>query len=468
MAAPSRVRYSLLPSRPISEPQSIRNLMRDIGEEIDLHPVYQREIKWKLENMCSLIETIMMEGLIPGFILYRLQGDDERKKESHRFECVDGQHRFFTIAHYFKGEPVAELPRSPMITWIYRDEASKKDIHVFYQKNKHTEAWEAEHRGLHVAYMTPEERDHFNDFKLDVRVIRDPLSLDQRRGIFTALQKGVPVRNSDLYKNYTHIPLVRYIVEEQGWESLKKQMIERLTVEPKAYWLHWIIRAWLMLNPPLDKGEDDMFVVSDSQITKWLQKEHPIVADSISEEQKEEFAEAINRFFEFLSTLPNTVKLSPFHFYALFWHLAYAPGDREEILHGHIAKWAINKEQKDAWRSREKERDPERMATFMVENWEALESIEVAALSPTARTKIPKVLREAVWRNAFGEAVVATCPCCRKEEISLEKNYEACHVVAHARGGADTEDNLRPGCRSCNRSMGMQNYDEYKAQFYPV
>jgi len=40
------------------------------------------------------------------------------------------------------------------------------------------------------------------------------------------------------------------------------------------------------------------------------------------------------------------------------------------------------------------------------------------------------------------------------------------HIVSHANGGSMHIDNLRPICASCNLSMGTQNMNEFRQQFF--
>lgn len=461
-----RPRIALLPSRPVSEPTSIRNLMGDYGGQVELRPIYQRDIRWNKEKMCNLISTIMSQGLIPGLILYKLQAV-ERSGECY-YEMVDGQHRFFTVQKYFKGEPVTETGGKPfMITWIYRD-SSGRDIHIFYKENDHTKEWIAQNRHALVTYMTDEEKDAFNTFKMDVKEIKDPLTVDQRRAIFVSLQQGVSVRGSDLLKNIVSVPIVRHIVEEMGCESRMKDILAtRCWINPKNYWLHWVIRFHLMLSASADTTEEDQFAIRDSEITLFIKRESPMLTST--KEQQDYLQESVERFFSFLDTLPPGVKLSPSHFYALFSHLSTADAGREEILYGHMNDWANNsktKEWRKVWEKNNKGLEDDDRALYFSSLKDELERIKFPAREPEARKSIPKKLRVQVWIRDFGSLEeMGECYCC-KEEISFDKDYEAGHIIAHAQGGSDTADNLRPVCQCCNRSMYMQNMEEYKAQYF--
>jgi hypothetical protein len=465
-----RARFSLLPSGPVSEPTSIRNLLGDYGDQINLRPVYQREIRWKKDNMCDLIGTVMNQGLIPGLILYKLQAEERTADCPLRYEMVDGQHRYFTLNKFFKGELVTEAGGKPfLISWIFRDLATGRDVHVFYKETDTTKEWAAQNRHLNISYMTEDEKDAFNSFKIDKKEIKDPLTLDQRRAIFDKLQRGISVRGSDLLKNRVAIRLIRFIVDEMRLESRMKEILaNRCWMNPKNYWLHWVIRFYLILNSDAETTEEDEFATRDSAITTLIKDESPRLESSADEEN--ELRTAVTRFFTFLDSLPKGVKLPPCHFYALFTYLAQADEGREEILRGHIDDWANGgraKSWKKAWENRKTGDDDEERATYFSEIQEELERIRLAVREPEARKSIPKKLRLRVWRHYFrSEEADGICFCCG-DEIYYEVDYEACHVIAHKHGGTDTLDNLRPGCRSCNRSMGTQNMVEFKKQFYP-
>jgi len=81
------------------------------------------------------------------------------------------------------------------------------------------------------------------------------------------------------------------------------------------------------------------------------------------------------------------------------------------------------------------------------------------------RRGIPKKIRDKVWNNAFGPVIKGNCVCC-KEEIDLRR-WDCAHIKAHKEGGTDAEENLRPTCAGCNRSMGVENLLDFKKRCYP-
>lgn len=70
------------------------------------------------------------------------------------------------------------------------------------------------------------------------------------------------------------------------------------------------------------------------------------------------------------------------------------------------------------------------------------------------KAKIPKALREQVWRNYIGSAYNAPClvTWCTNQ-ISVF-DFEVGHNIPESKGGTLDIQNLRPICARCNRSMG--------------
>jgi len=80
--------------------------------------------------------------------------------------------------------------------------------------------------------------------------------------------------------------------------------------------------------------------------------------------------------------------------------------------------------------------------------------------------QLPKMIRGKVWRNYHGSSITGSCYCCKRELDAFDA-WQAGHIISRAHGGPDTPSNLRPVCPACNISMGTQNMDEYKQQYYP-
>ena len=82
------------------------------------------------------------------------------------------------------------------------------------------------------------------------------------------------------------------------------------------------------------------------------------------------------------------------------------------------------------------------------------------------RKSIPKTLKNQVWDKYIGKKHgVGKCFCCKKEIDS--KNFDCGHVISVKDSGPTTVDNMRPICSPCNKSMGTQNLNDFKQQYFP-
>lgn len=94
-------------------------------------------------------------------------------------------------------------------------------------------------------------------------------------------------------------------------------------------------------------------------------------------------------------------------------------------------------------------------------------TFEQLTLSPKTRKSVPKSLKEQLWYTQVGKNIGrALCYVCQTREIT-PFTFEAGHIIAVAKGGSTTLDNLRCVCLPCNRSMGTENLEVYKQRYHP-
>jgi len=78
------------------------------------------------------------------------------------------------------------------------------------------------------------------------------------------------------------------------------------------------------------------------------------------------------------------------------------------------------------------------------------------------KKKIPKALREQVWRVYCGETFNKKCNVNWCENIITPFTFETGHNIPESKGGTLDIDNLRPICSNCNKSMGSSyTIDEF-------
>ena len=75
-------------------------------------------------------------------------------------------------------------------------------------------------------------------------------------------------------------------------------------------------------------------------------------------------------------------------------------------------------------------------------------------------------MKIAVWNTYIGEDIGKTkCMICNINDIT-QMNFHCGHVVAEAKGGKTTLNNLRPICSTCNLSMRTMNMFEFRMKYF--
>lgn len=476
----SRVRKNLLgPYAPETQRIRIEDLLRDsYFDKINLRPPYQRNIRWTPVAMDDFIGTIMHNGLVPGVIMYQLDLDERiGKNEGKTFETVDGQHRLFSLKA-FADSTRQHLPhiKNPFIVhWNYVFENENGDIQscqVFYKKTDEVIEWCKDSKITNYQFLTDEEREYFDNFGINITLIRNKLSLDQRREIFMSLQKGIPVRNSDFLKNKTDCKLVAFISENNYEEMMTNTFFDHCYKKATNYWVHWVCRCFLLYkrfhklcknNKLNDAPESETFLLEDKEIKKLIEANSPEFNPRTDQEIEyiHDFDDVFRGFISFLQQINEEYwnRLNPTQIFALFYVLCDDSKDTTIILShiSYLSREGQARNKRSLWESRD-EKGPRR--DYFNRCLTQLNSITERAM-PLDDRQISKALRKLVWLKCVDEK----CEIC-EDEIT-EKEFEAGHIVARALGGQTEIDNLIPICFACNRGMGTRNAYEYKKDVYP-
>ena len=421
-------------------PRSKDYAMFEISEvypTINTAPPYQRRPRHSQKKMGSILNHIMQRGFFLPIILYRYQPDE--KNRGFEFECVDGQHRLFVISNFLAGRPVTVKGKTFMLTWDYEDEETHHVTHVFYEENDFTKQWIMSHKDQEYSYMDASEKKRFNQFRLPAWIFEERMTPDQRRITFLRLQEGVPVRNSDLYKNYTHLKFISFTTDFMGWSSRMTECIEtNLTIRPIDYWLPWLIRLYLIHT---QDDCEEAFMTLDSKIVGMIKDNSP----QLNQEVTDEFKTDVEDFFEFMEDLPPDVKLDPCQFYALFTKLISLNSDERSILKAKMPRWKGEKRYANLWQKDSKRYKMAERRGYYVACIEQIDDlINVKPLSqPMTRDAYRKHLTD------IGRPV--------------ESDQDICHIIAAANGGADHSDNYIVLSSTLNRSIGNRN-DAYFAK----
>ena len=81
------------------------------------------------------------------------------------------------------------------------------------------------------------------------------------------------------------------------------------------------------------------------------------------------------------------------------------------------------------------------------------------------RKNIPKAVKDRLWDMTFGPSA-GNGKCYTCDATINSKRFEAGHIISVYDGGKDTINNLRCICSTCNKSMGVENMDDFKKRYF--
>ena len=466
MSTVIRTRKNLLGVHaPEKKNKDLCDLLQDTYfKKINTRPVYQRHIRWPAAAMNDFIDTIMKNGVVPELIMYELAVDERNDKNIGKsFELVDGQHRLFTLKAFMDAsiQRVPHIKKEFIVHWKY------ETAHVFYKKTDDVVNWCLENE-IEPCYLTDEEKEHFDHFNIDLKLMKSKMSLDQRREIFMSLQKGIPVRNSDFLKNKTDCKLVAFMNENNYEQMMTDTFFEHCHKKAANYWVQWICRCFLLYKRFHKKCHSEkfnashvseIFLMKDTQITKDIKK-NVTELNLVDDELIHDFDDVFRAFIAFLQQLDDGSRLNPTQIFALFYVLCDDSKDTGIMLSHmpYLAREGFKKDKRTMWESKD-ENEPRRQ--YFNRCCNQIDSITERA-PPLDDRQISKTLRKLVW----AKCVDNQCAICEEDNIT-EKEFEVGHIVARALGGQVNIENLIPMCFDCNHRMGTRNAREYKKDVYP-
>lgn len=474
MSSANRIRKNLLgQTAPETFKKELGDLLQDsYFNKINSRPVYQRHIRWTPIAMNDFIGTVMNNGLVPGLIMYKLTPDEKTgKNEGKSFEMVDGQHRLYSLKAFMESN-IQMLPhiKKPFIVhWNYEFENENGDMEysqIFYKETPDVRDWCRENK-ITPQYLTAEEVEYFDHFRVNITLVDSKLNINQRREIFMSLQKGVPVRNSDFLKNKTDCKLIAFISENCYEEMMTNTFFEKCHKKASNFWVHWIARCFLIFRRFHGKCHFDKlnslpvsesFLLEDKHIKKLIEANSPEFNPK-DIEIIHEFDDVFRGFIEFIQRFDEATKLNPTQIFALFYVLCDESKNTDILLTHmpYLSREGYKKDKRLMWESKD-EKEPRR--DYFNKCLDQLITINEPA-QPYDDRQISKALRKQVW----AKCVDNMCEIC-EDEID-QNNFEAGHIVSRALGGQVSIDNLIPICFDCNRTMGTRNAYEFKRDYYP-
>jgi hypothetical protein len=299
--------------------------------------------------------------------------------------------------------------------------------------------------------------------------ITSPLTLDERRQEFIKIQRNLPVRNNDLFKNFTHLAAVKNIMDN-NIDEMFSNICEHLDKDITQYSTQWLARFWLISighNSP-----SDCMRLKDSKMTEMLENNNPSLVNC-NGEQMELFVLQFERFANFFENMKEYIKFSPVALYAIFERLRNAEHEYNDILKTHIFR--LSKEESKTERKMwERTNTSNEIVEYFDVFLEKLYDIKVIAEKEFVREPRKSITRRiitSVWKLYFEDDEFGSCFCCDKEICKKAsdptKTWNCGHVVSDHDGGLMTVENMRPVCFTCNQLMKTQNMLVFKSMFYP-
>jgi 5-methylcytosine-specific restriction endonuclease McrA len=340
-------------------------------------------------------------------------------------------------------------------------------INVFYKESNYTKEWIAKNPSKSYHYFDDEDREHYDNYILSIAEINEQLAYENRVEIFASVQEGKQVINSDLYKCYIHIPLIKYMNEKRLHErtvTIIKDHCKRNASE--SYFVHWFIRFYLISKYP--SAATKYFSYTDTDISNYIKDNNTILMSTHDDLLKIE--KNIEIFNEILCKINK--KFGPIPLFALFAYIVSIDVivNEEEFI-TNIRQWIKNQPscKMKLWinnSNRHKNAKQERIDYFnnCIGNYTDLHTTCVNEITP--RKKLTHEDRLEVWSktNKY-DCELGRCYICR--DIIDKYRFEVCHLIAKANCGKDELDNLIAGCVNCNRRMGTEDVETYKSRMYP-
>lgn len=419
--------------------------------QLTLHPPYQRDACWNMEQKSYLIDSIMNNIPLHNFLLY------EKGKD---YECVDGQNRLLTIKEF-----IEQTPDENLFFWNVNDER------IYYKDSDEWQLWIDEEaktpsqpkQSTQPTYraMTEDERSTFDKFILCIQTIDSELTLQNRMDIFRRYQNGTAIAACDKFLASSHDSLHNQLIIEFNLRA-EGGPVDSLCSLLKCHKSNWIWDLKRMILVFINHEYELKYSAIDQQ------KAPTIINDPKGDYKitREDYCRSLKTLYQFLEVFKYLEQLKENMHMSIIVSLAYIWFNAAPALKNRLETPAImlerircivqNKEiKRNTMNSRNNIKDM--LISFplikeIIESTTPLPAKEV----PHAPSKVGKALRNKVWDTYLGNIAKANCVCCNINQID-KTDFQAGHVEASANGGKNTLENLRPICRNCNDEMGTQH-----------
>jgi hypothetical protein len=463
------------------ENQKIKHLLSESDyEKMNKQPEYQRGISWSESMMCDFILSVLLGRTILPILLYQYQPGEDTSGNGYTSEVIDGQHRLFAL-NAFINASWTYLSKEDELTdgkkvLVHLPPIEEDGIYkyIFYKKTEDTEEWGRDNKHT-VEYLSDGDKQLFDNTNIITITIISPLTMNERIEDFLSLQKGRPVRNSDLLKNEYECGITVHF-KTHDYKTKMSKLINHCTTKPKKFYINWGVRCfWLFLRATknntlalelndessissFDKkypNPEDIFVITDPAIGKMITKHDPIL--NVSEDDFNAFNTKFDQILQILNHFEGAM-FNRTQLFAVFYHLCDDKYNHE-YLRGYMTEFSKSgkePELKKLWESSKKE---PRIRYYNQCLAELRDMLDPAVYE--TRQITPKIKKQ-VWDKCKD----GKCVICKQNGIT-EKVFHVGHIKARARRGSIEIDNLLPMCSSCNHRMGTRNAYEFQKDEYP-
>lgn len=439
--------------------KTIKSFLDEFKETLCiLTPSYQRAPCWRQRQNCGLINSVMRNWPIPLITLYKLHvanpDDAADYARGIRYEVVDGQNRIRALRAFMNGTPIRnDKGVEEPVTWEGTD-------------------GRAPGAGHHLASLPEEQQEWFSTFELAITVIRHPMTLAERKAMFTRLQDGTPISRAEYAKNTEH-PVSQFVSRSGLRESVlgkdDNPGLSRHLAAAKSQWMDLLVDCTTLWINRTAASPLDTLVRDQSALRKVLEGKVAATTGSVydmpfTDADDAECLAVFDTLFTTLATAhADKVKYHKFHVVLLFHYLCTGEtAPSPAVLRAWFKSTLVGiKKDHDRGATDAAIRDG-----LLFELYAAVrdEATGISSDSPKRRA-IPKKKRNDLWRSYFGPEGSGTCQCCAAPILFTA--WDQAHITAVAEGGSNELSNLVPTCASCNRSCGTENLRDWCEREYP-
>ena len=397
---------------------------------------------------------------IPLITLYKLHASNPDDAADYsrgiRYEVVDGQNRLRALRAFMTGTPIRnDKGKDEPVTW----EGPTGLAHG---------------AGLLLAALPEEQQEWFTTYEIAVTVIQHPMSLKDRKAMFTRLQDGTKISSAEYAKNTEH-PVSQFISRTGlrdrvlgdtglvGYLAAAKSQWMDMLVDCVTLWIHRESENALL---KLIRDQSALRKVLEGKTTATAGTAYDM---SFSPADDASCLSVFDTLFACLTEAhAEKVKYHKFHVTILFHHLCLGgtPPTPTALRAWFKETVSTIKKDHDAGVTPEAIREGLLLSLATAIRIDDAPVVAEVPASPKRRA-IPKKKRDALWVRHFGGVGTGYCLCCEAPILFSGAGWDQAHIVAVAAGGSNDIENLVPTCPSCNRSCGTEDLRTWCAREYP-